>query len=412
MKKRTQAIILAAGQSTRMITDLPKVLHEVCGRPMLAYVLDACRQAGIARMLVVVGYQKEKVLEAFPDEKGVQWVVQSRQSGTADAVKTCRKHLKDWRGNTMVLCGDAPLVRAETIKTLIATHEKESSAATLATAVLDDPTGYGRIIRDAYGNLEGIVEEVECTPQQREIREINPSYYCFDNQALFAALSKVKPSPKKKEYYLTDVLGVMVKQSRRLAAVTAVPPEDVLGINSRRQLAAVSEVMKFRILDRFMASGVTIVDPDNTWIDARAQIGQDTVIRPFTFIHGRVRIGKGCQIGPFAYLREGTVLADDVVLGVFTEVKNSQMGSGTRVRHLSYIGDSQLGRQVNIGAGAITANFDGEQVRQTIVGDNAFVGQGSVLVAPLKVKAKSQILPGAIVEAKGNCNGQKETKRK
>jgi bifunctional UDP-N-acetylglucosamine pyrophosphorylase/glucosamine-1-phosphate N-acetyltransferase len=308
------AIILAAGISSRMNTQLPKVLHEVCGRPMLAYVLDACQQAGIVRIYVVVGYGTGQVREQFSAASDIVWVQQDEQKGTAHAVLCCKEHLGDFEGETLVLCGDGPLIRAETLKTLFAKHEAEHSVATLATAVLEEPAGYGRIIRDEYGNIQGIVEDGDCTSEQLEICEVNPSYYLFNNKILFEAVEKVKPDNVKKEYYLTDALSVIITAGHKVVAVTAVRPEEAVGINSRAQLSEASKIMQHRIQKELMENGVTIVDPDNTWIDIRAQIGQDTVIEPFTYIHGEVKIGQGCRIGPFAYLRSGTVLKNDVVL--------------------------------------------------------------------------------------------------
>jgi bifunctional UDP-N-acetylglucosamine pyrophosphorylase/glucosamine-1-phosphate N-acetyltransferase len=325
------AIILAAGISSRMNTKLPKVLHEVCGRPMLAYVIDACRQAGVQKLYIIVGYGKEQVIEYFKDDKKIVWVEQKEQKGTGHAVLCCKKYLADFTGDTLVICGDMPLIRGEIVKTLIEKHQKETSAATLATAILDEPTGYGRIIRDSYGNIQGIVEEGDCTGQQKTIKEVNPSYYCFKNKILFEALDKIKPDNVKKEYYLTDALHLIIKAGHKVVAVTAVAAEDAIGVNSRQHLSEAGKIMQRRIQEGFMKSGVTIVDPPNTWIDARTQIGQDSVIEPFTYIHGQVKIGQNCRVGPFAYLRDGAVLEDKVVLGVFTEVKNIHLKAGSVV---------------------------------------------------------------------------------
>ncbi len=391
------AIILAAGVSERMNTQLPKVLHEVCGRPMLAYILDACRSVGISKTYVVVGFGTEQVRQAFADAKDVVWVQQKEQKGTAHAVLCCKEHLADFNGQTLVLCGDGPLIRTETLKTLIERHESAQSAATLATAILDDPKGYGRIVRDTHGNIQGIVEDSDCTPEQLAIKEVNPSYYLFDNNVLFEALERVKPDNVKNEYYLTDALSLIISTGHKVLAVTAVRPEEAMGVNSRIQLSTASKIMQRRIQQQLMDNGVTIVDPNNTWIDIRAQIGQDTVIEPFTYIHGEVKIGRGCRIGPFAYLRNGTVLEDDVVLGVFTEIKNSTLAEGVRARHHSYIGDAKVGKNVNVGAGSITANYDGKKVCKTSVGDNCYIGSGAILVAPLELEAGSHIGAGTVV---------------
>ncbi len=249
----------------------------------------------------------------------------------------------------------------------------------------------------SYGNIQGIVEERDCTPRQRRIQEINPGYYCFNVPVLFEALEKITPDNEKNEYYLTDALHLIIASGKKVVAVTAVAAEDAMGVNSRAQLSEASKIMQQRIQERLMNTGVTIVDPDNTWIDVRARIGQDTVIEPFTYIHGAVTIGRNCRIGPFAHLRHGTVLEDDVVLGVFTEVKNSTLGSGVRARHHSYLGDATVGENVNIGAGSITANFDGEKISQSKIGKDSFIGSGSVLISPLELKTGSYIKPGSVV---------------
>ncbi len=380
-----------------MVTDLPKVLHEVCGRPMMAYVLDACREAGIDRIVVVVGYRREDVIAAFQDEPGLQYVEQAEQKGTGHAVQICRDALSEFDGNVVILAGDMPLLRAETLKLLIETHDREHSAVTLATAILEDPTGYGRIVRDAYGNLQGIVEHTDCTPEQLRIKEINPSYYCFDKKLLFSALENIKPNNVKGEYYLTDALHILIRQGYRAVAITAVAPQDAMGVNSRQQLAEVGKIMQARIQDALMRGGATIVDPPNTWIDARAKIGRDTVVHPFTYIHGRVQIGARCSIGPFAYIRDGTCIGDDVVVGVFTELKNASLAQGTRARHLTYIGDATIGERVNVGAGTIVANFDGQNIHPTVVENDVFIGSGSILVAPLNLAAGAHVTPGSVV---------------
>ena len=308
------AIILAAGISKRMNTRIPKVLHEVCGRPMLAYVVDAVRSVGVDKMFIVIGYGADSVEQRFVGEDDIVWVTQPEQKGTAHAVMCCKEHLEDFKGQTLVLCGDGPLIRAETLKVLIEKHQNEHAAATLATAVIEDPVGYGRIIRDSYGNIEGIVEHSSCSPEQLKIQEVNPSYYLFDNKVLFEFVEQVKPDNVKGEFYVTDALAMIIESGHKVVAVTAVRPEEAVSVNSREQLSEAGKIMQRRIQKRFMENGITIVDPPNTWIDARAQIGQDTIIEPFTCIYGQVDIGKNCRIGPFGYLRDGAKIEDNVVL--------------------------------------------------------------------------------------------------
>jgi bifunctional UDP-N-acetylglucosamine pyrophosphorylase/glucosamine-1-phosphate N-acetyltransferase len=309
------AIILAAGRSTRMKTDRAKVMHEVCGRPMLAYVLDACRGAEITDYYLVVGFGKADIEQVFADEPGVRFVEQREQKGTGHAVMMCAEALKGFHGDVVVIAGDMPMIRAATLLDLIGSHRATCAAASLATTQLDDPTGYGRIVRDAKGNFERIVEHRDCTPAQRAIHEVNPSYYCFDAGSLLEALPKLSNDNAKGEYYITDVLEILRREGKTVRASTSVPAGDATGINSRADLADVNRLMQQRITATWMDAGVTIVDPANTWIDSRATIGAETIVRPFTTIEGRVRIGAGCVVGPYAYLTDGAVVADGTTLG-------------------------------------------------------------------------------------------------
>jgi bifunctional UDP-N-acetylglucosamine pyrophosphorylase/glucosamine-1-phosphate N-acetyltransferase len=375
---------------------------------MLAYVLDACREVGIEKIYVVVGFGNEQIKERFDQAADIVWIQQKEQRGTAHAVMSCSQYLKDFQGQTLVLCGDGPLIRASTLKALIQKHDEGQPAATLATAILDEPAGYGRIIRDENRNIKAIVEHTDCTPQQREINEVNPSYYLFDNKILFDAVQNIKPDNVKNEFYLTDAVAHIIETGHKVLAVTAVRTDEARGVNSRAQLTEANKIMQRRIQQKLMDNGVTIVDPDNTWIDIRAKIGQDTVIEPFTYIHGDVKIGKACRIGPFAYLRHGTVLGDDVVLGVFAEVKNSTLADGVRARHNLYFGDAVVGRNVNVGAGSITANFDGENVNRTNIGDECYIGSGVVLVAPLELKPGTHIAAGKTVSQESIDKSEKK----
>ena len=314
------AIILAAGISSRMKTALPKVLHRVGGREMLDYVLEACREAGVGRIYVVVGYGGEQVRERFGGADDIVWVVQEEQKGTAHAVMCCTEQLEGFEGQTYVLCGDVPFIEADVLRKLAERHEGEGNSMTLATAVLDDASGYGRIVRDEDGNLKGIVEHNDCTEAQLGIKEVNPSYYIFDNKVLFEALAEVRPDNVKNEYYLTDVLSIVLGRGLKVSAVTAVPPEGAFGVNSRVHLAEANRLMRAKIQRKLMEDGVTIVDPESTWIDGSAEIGEDTVIEPFTYIDGAVRIGSSCRVGPFAYLCESAVVADGGRIGPGTGI--------------------------------------------------------------------------------------------
>lgn len=296
-----------------MQSDLPKVLHEICGRPMLEHVLQACRLAGIDRILVVIGHGKERVLEHFGSANDLTFVEQTEQKGTGHAVLCAREALADFSGSVLVIAGDMPLVRRESLVHLLHAREQSGDAATLATTVLEDPTGYGRIIRDAEGKLEAIVEERDCTPEQKQVCEVNPSYYCFDRVALFETLAQLKPNGAKGEYYITDVVAQLRASGKPVSALEALPAEDATGINARIDLAMVGRIMQDRIQYALLDEGVTIVDPDNTWIEAGTNIGPDTVIQPFSFIGTEARIGAGCRIGPFVHVPRGAQLEDGTV---------------------------------------------------------------------------------------------------
>jgi bifunctional UDP-N-acetylglucosamine pyrophosphorylase/glucosamine-1-phosphate N-acetyltransferase len=309
------AIILAAGISSRMKTQVPKVLHEVCGRPMLAYVLEACRAAGAEKIYIVVGCRAERIKEQFAGDKDVVWVRQDEQKGTAHAVLCCREHLADFEGETLVICGDMPLVEVQTLKALIEKRRASGAALVLATAVLEEATGYGRIKRDKDGNIAGIIEHNDCTAEELAIKEVNPSYYLFDNKVLFETAAKVGSENAKNEYYLTDAVSLILDAGHKVEAVASIRPEEAMGVNSRQQLGRICKVMQGMIQQRLMEEGVTIVDADNTWIGAGAKIGRDTVIEPFTYIRGGARIGQGCRVGPFVYLDNNAVIEDGLTAG-------------------------------------------------------------------------------------------------
>ena len=311
------AIILAAGKSTRMKSARPKPLHEICGKPMLQYVLDACYGVGCQNVLVVIGHGKEEIISQFGHDRRIKWVEQTEQLGTGHAARMCEPWLREnGKGDVFILAGDGPLIRAEVLKTLLNAHRDDRAAASMATAMLDDPTGYGRIVRDGDGNFLEIVEQIDCTPEQREIREVFPSYYCVKSEELLFALSRLKNENKKGEYYLTDVYSILRSAGKKVLAVQAVNAEDVLSINSRDQQAQVDAIMQDRIQREILQSGVTIVSAVNTYIEAGVTIGADTIIRPFTHIGHDTNIGRDCVIGPFAAIpAEGIVPDGTTVVG-------------------------------------------------------------------------------------------------
>jgi len=301
----TAAIILAAGKSTRMSSDLPKVLHDVCGVPMLGHVLNACREAGVDRLIVVVGHRKELVIDRFDGEGDITWVEQTEQKGTGHAVLCCREAMDGFAGSVLVIAGDMPLVRRETLASLLEARKETGDAVTMATTVLDDPRGYGRIIRDEKGGLVAIVEDRDCTPDQRRIQECNPSYYCFDATRMIETLEQIKPNNVKGEYYITDAVEILRKAGAPVSAINVVPAEDAMGINSRIDLAMVARIMQDRIQLNHMQEAVSIVAPENTWIEAQAAIGKETVVYPFTFIGTGSKVGDNCRVGPFAHVSTG-----------------------------------------------------------------------------------------------------------
>jgi bifunctional UDP-N-acetylglucosamine pyrophosphorylase / glucosamine-1-phosphate N-acetyltransferase len=314
----TTAIILAAGKSTRMKSKCPKALHEVCGKPMLTYVLEACYEAGCRRVMVVVGHGQEEIRSTFGQDERIVWVEQTDQLGTGHAARMCEPQLQQEHGDVFMLAGDGPLIRGEVLRTLLHAHREERAAASMATAMLDDPTGYGRVVRDEAGEFVEIVEQADATSEQREIREVFPSYYCVKVPELLSALSKLTNENKKREYYLTDIYGILRAAGKKVTAVQAVTAEDVLAVNTRQQLADVDAVMQERIHRQLRDSGVTIASSTSTYIESGASVGTDTTIQPFTFIGRDSNIGAECTIGPFAVVPresivpEGTTIAGNI----------------------------------------------------------------------------------------------------
>ncbi len=380
-----------------MKTARNKVLHEVCGKAILSWALDACREAGIEEQIVIVSAMRDQVMEAFSGAGDITWVVQEQQQGTGHAVMVAEEALSDFEGDLVILVGDAPLIRPETIRTLLETHRREDAAVTLLTAILDDPKWFGRILRDSRGALQGIIEVKEATPEQLEIREVNPSYYAYHWPALKEVLPRISTDNAKGEYYLTDAVGLLIEAGKRAVAVPAAEPEECEAVNSREDLARVTAIMRQRINRMHMAAGVTIADPATTYIEHDAEIGQDTVVGPCTVIRGPTRIGAGCRIGPMAHIRPGTVLEDGAEVGAFVETKNAHLGADVIARHLSYLGDCRIGPRTSVGCGTITANSDGPQKYHTDVGADVFLGAGTVLVAPTSVGDKARTGAGSVV---------------
>lgn len=408
------AVIMAAGKGTRMKSKLPKVMHCLAGKPMIEHVLDLVAENNVEQSFVILGHGREKIEEFLAGRAKI--VVQAEQLGTGHAIMQAIPHL-DGIDNIMVLSGDQPLIRPETLAKLIRLHTEFQGAATVLTAQFENPFGYGRIIKE-NNNLLKIVEEKDATPEERTIQEINTGTYCFNVSKLKEALKKITPQNAQGEYYLTKVFDLFLAQGDKIATYCTEDVNEALGINSRVQLAEAEHVLRERILNYWMGEGVTIVDPESTFIGSEVQLSRDVVLEPFTTLKGKTQvaedailgpqttiencickegcqvthtvakdavIGPQCVVGPFAYLRPGTILEAKVKVGDFVEVKNSQIGEGSKVPHLSYVGDSQVGKSVNIGAGTITCNYDGVKKYKTIIGDNVFIGSNTNLVAPVEI---------------------------
>jgi len=393
-----KAIILAAGRGTRMKSEIPKVLHKVCGKPMLEYVLDITKSMRSLKTYVVVGHGAQSVRDTLGD--GVQFVQQRPLLGTADAVNRCAPYLKDYKGPILVLCGDTPLLSRDIVAALLKQHCRLRASATVLTANVDEPHGYGRIVRGAQGHIQAIREQKDASVTERKIKEINTGVYCFNSKDLFGILKKVKLNSRKKEFYLTDVIELLLAGGKKVATLMTRDETVAFGINTREDLAQAQGIIRRRILSRHMLSGVTIVDPLTTFIEAGVSIGRDTIIHPMTVIHTDVRIGKNCSIGPMARLRPGTRISDGVEIGNFTEVSRTLIGRGGFQKHFSFLGDAVLGEGVNIGAGVVTANYDGVKKNKTFIGAKAFIGSDAILVAPNKIGAGAIVGAGSVV-AKG-----------
>ncbi|MGE3176056.1 MAG: bifunctional UDP-N-acetylglucosamine diphosphorylase/glucosamine-1-phosphate N-acetyltransferase GlmU [Vicinamibacterales bacterium] len=422
-------VILAAGKGTRMRSSLPKVLHRVAELPLIEWVLRVARGLDPETITVILGHGADVVRSAIAGAD-VQTVLQEPQLGTGHALLQARGALDGRAGRVLVLSGDVPLLTGRSVSRLLAAQAASGSAVVLASAVVDDPTGYGRVVRDS-GRMVAVVEDRDATEPQRAIREINSGIYVFALESLFEALAGLGTSNAQGEFYLPDLVDAFRRQGRGVDAVVLDDPDEIRGINTRSELAEVGRVLRARINGALMAGGVTLVDPGTAYIGPDVEVGQDCIIHPFVVLEGRTRIGERCEIhagsrltdttlgagvtvfnhtvaaastiaagasvGPFARIRPGTELLEDVHIGNFVEVKKSKVGAGTKIGHLSYIGDSSVGRGVNIGAGTITCNYDGRRKHGTIVGDGAFVGSDSTLVAPVRIGEGAYVAAGSSI---------------
>ncbi len=421
------AVILAAGQGTRMKSETPKVLHRIAGQPLLYYSLQAVKNSSGQTPVVVIGHGAEAVKKAAGD--AARFAVQEKQLGTGNAVQAAESLLKDQADLVLVISADMPLFQPETLQKLIETQSSNNGPITLLTVELPNSHGFGRIVRSADDRVTAIVEEAQATPQQLAIRELNVGAYCFDGRWLWDALKRIAVSPKG-EYYLTDTVELAVKDGLSVCGIRLEDPAEAIGINTRVHLAEAEAVMRKRINESWMEKGVTMIDPARTYIEASVEIGADTIIYPDTYLRGKTSVGSGCAIGPntiiedskigasctilasvlegavvedhvgmgpFCHLRKNAHLGPHVHMGNFGEVKDSYLGAGTKMGHFSYIGNATIGEDVNIGAGTITCNFDGEHKHPTVIGDHVFIGSDTMLVAPLKIGDHARTGAGAVV---------------
>ena len=393
--EETIAVMLAAGKGTRMKSNKSKLVHKIYGKELIKRVVETTKKAGVNDIVAVVGYLKEQVKDVLEDD--VKYVVQEEMLGTGHAVMQATKYLKGKKGKVLILNGDVPILRPETIEKILNKSRENKEYATLLSAIYDNPTGYGRIIRDEGGNVKGIVEEKDATDEQKKLQEINAGVYCFDIQELLKALKELQPNNAQGEYYLTDVIKIMNDKGLRTGALIVKDNKEILGVNDRIQLETVTKILQKRINEEHMRNGVTIEDINSTYIYDDVQIGTDTVIHPNTTIKSDVVIGKDCEIGPNSYIREGCNLADNVKIGSFVEIKKANIGKGTKVPHLSYIGDCTIGENTNIGCGSITCNYDGKEKHKTTIGNNCFIGSNTNFVAPVNIGDGATIGAGSTI---------------
>lgn len=390
-----KSIILAAGKGTRMKSDMPKVLHTIFEKTLLGYVIDAVNNTGIAdENFVIVGHQAERVEEYINSNyANAKCILQSPQLGTGHAVSMAVPYLNDFDGEVIILCGDTPLITSDTLKEFVEAHRNMNSDITVMSAIFENPTNYGRVIRNSDNTLNSIVEEKDATLEQKAVKEINAGIYCLNWAKIKPAFSQLKTNNAQGEYYLTDIIKWGNEQNLSVNAYTLKDNEEIYGINSKSNLAEATKFLNRKIVNKHLANGVQIIDPSTTWISPETEIEADTIIYPSTYIEGKNKIGKHCKIGPFAHLRGDVVLEDYVKVGNFVEVKKTTIKSHTNACHLTYLGDSEIGSNVNIGAGTITANYNPltKVKSKTIIGDNVKIGSNSVLVAPITIEEGANV---------------------
>lgn len=395
MENDMMAIVMAAGKGTRMKSKNSKLVQKIYGKEIVKRAVENAQKAGVHNIVAVVGYMKEQVMGVLGDT--VEYAVQEEMLGTGHAVMQAAKYLEGKKGKVLVLNGDVPILRPETLNKLLNKSIENKECATLLTAIYDNPTGYGRIVRDEGGNIQAIVEEKDTTDEQKEIKEINAGIYCFDIESLLEALKEIKPNNAQGEYYLTDVIKIMNSKGLKTGAVIVEDNTEILGVNDRVQLELLTKVLQMRINTEHMKKGVTIEDINTTYIYDDVNIGMDTIIHPNTTIKSGVTIGEDCEIGPNSYIREGCELSNKVKIGSFVEIKKAIIGEGTKVPHLSYMGDCEIGEKCNIGCGTITCNYDGFHKSKTIIGNHSFIGSNTNLVAPVTLGDNTFVAAGSTI---------------
>jgi bifunctional UDP-N-acetylglucosamine pyrophosphorylase/glucosamine-1-phosphate N-acetyltransferase len=386
------AVILAAGLGTRMKTEIPKVLHEVGSKTILGRIVSGLRGAGIKDIIAVIGYKADLIESSFKDD--IRFVRQPELLGSGNALACAVEQIRD--KDVLVTCGDTPLITDETYRKLAQAHLKEKASCTFLTSQVQESASYGRIVRDEKGCVLKIIEEKDASGKDKEIKEINTGTYCFRSDDLKEFIHRIEINEKKKEFYLTDVVEILVKEGKKVLTQECGEGEAV-GINSRKDLAMVNKVLNRKTIDKLMDSGVTVIDPETTYVDEGVVIGKDTVIFPNTVIKSDVRIAGECKIGPFARLRPGTKLERGVEIGNFVELCRTEVGEFSKIKHHAYLGDTKVGRNVNVGAGTITANYDGKNKHRTVIEEDAFIGVGVILIAPVKIGKGAKVGAGSVV---------------